>query len=57
VVGDWSGESWFISEGLQAGDQLVVDGAQRLSQGATPKVIPQAARSASAPASASASGS
>ena len=57
VVGDWSGESWFISEGLQAGDQLVVDGAQRLSQGATPKVIPQAARSASAPASASASAS
>lgn len=38
TVGDWYGDGWFISEGLQVGDQLVVDGAQRLSQGATPKV-------------------
>jgi membrane fusion protein, multidrug efflux system len=38
TVGDWYGDGWFISEGLQVGDQLVVDGAQRLSQGAVPKV-------------------
>jgi outer membrane protein OmpA-like peptidoglycan-associated protein len=38
TVGDWYGDGWFISEGLQVGDQLVIDGAQRLSQGAAPKV-------------------
>ena len=27
VVGDWYGEGWFISQGLAAGDQVVVDGA------------------------------
>jgi membrane fusion protein (multidrug efflux system) len=34
-VGDWYDGSWFIDEGLRAGEQLVVDGAQRLSAGAT----------------------
>ncbi len=37
VVGDWYQGSWFITEGLHAGEQLVVDGAQRLLPGA--KVI------------------
>ena len=58
VVGDWYGDGWFISEGLQAGDQLVIDGVQRLTQGATPKVtafvpkteLPPVSASASAPA-------
>lgn len=31
VVGDWYGESWFIAQGLNAGDQVVVDGALRLA--------------------------
>jgi membrane fusion protein (multidrug efflux system) len=35
AVGDWHGDSWFIKEGLAPGDQLVVDGGQRLSPGAT----------------------
>jgi membrane fusion protein (multidrug efflux system) len=35
VVGDWLGDSWFVNEGLKPGDQLVVDGGQRLSPGAT----------------------
>lgn len=30
-VGDWRGDSWFVSQGLAAGDQVVVDGAQRLA--------------------------
>jgi len=56
IVGDWYGDSWFITEGLHSGDQLVVDGVQRMSQGA--KVIvgtrdgrPVAPPPAAAPAS------
>ena len=36
-VGDWYGESWFISQGLAAGDQVVVDGALRLAPDAPVK--------------------
>jgi membrane fusion protein (multidrug efflux system) len=38
VVGDWYGDSWFISQGLAAGDQVVVDGALRLAPDAPVKV-------------------
>lgn len=38
VVGDWYRDGWFVSEGLNAGDQVVVDGALRLSAGANVKV-------------------
>lgn len=34
VVGDWYENNWFITEGLQSGEQLVVDGGQRLGPGA-----------------------
>lgn len=37
TVGDWYGDSWFINEGLRAGDQVVVDGGLRLSPGAIVK--------------------
>jgi membrane fusion protein, multidrug efflux system len=53
VVGDWFQDQWFVDEGLQEGDQLVVDGAQRLSPGATVVLI-SGNRSAQ-PASAAAS--
>ncbi len=43
-VGDWYGESWFISQGLAAGDQVVVDGALRLAPGATVKSTPYVAK-------------
>jgi membrane fusion protein (multidrug efflux system) len=59
TVGDWYEGSWFISEGLRAGDRLVVDGGQRLSSGAKVIVTARngnaasaAASSASAPAAA-----
>jgi len=52
VVGDWQDDSWFIDEGLHAGDQLVVDGAQRLSSGA--KVTVTSRDAAATPAAASA---
>ncbi|MCU0923330.1 MAG: efflux RND transporter periplasmic adaptor subunit [Burkholderiaceae bacterium] len=53
VVGDWRGDSWFINEGLKPGDQLVVDGGQRLSPGATVIVaMADGVAKAAAPASA-----
>ena len=37
VVGEWKGDSWLISEGLNDGDKVVVDGGIRLTQGAAVK--------------------
>jgi membrane fusion protein (multidrug efflux system) len=39
-VGEWYGDSWFISEGLAAGDQVVVDGSLRLAPDAPVEVTP-----------------
>lgn len=33
TVGDWIGNDWFIMNGLQAGDQVVVDGGLALRPG------------------------
>lgn len=33
IVGDWQGTSWFITDGLQAGDKVVVDGGLGLQAG------------------------
>jgi len=57
VVGDWHGDSWFVKEGLVSGDQLVVDGGQRLSPGAQAVVVqadgvPKAGSAAASAASA-----
>ncbi len=56
ALGDWHGDSWFVNEGLAAGDRLVVDGAQRLTPGAAVIVVQAdgqaTAAAASAPASA-----
>jgi membrane fusion protein, multidrug efflux system len=55
VVGDWYGDSWFVSQGLAPGDKVVVDGGLRLAPDApvkaTPYVPPPEAAKA-APASA-----
>jgi membrane fusion protein (multidrug efflux system) len=32
-VGDWQGDDWFVSEGLKAGDRVVVDGGLMLRPG------------------------
>lgn len=37
-VGEWYGDQWFINSGLEAGDQVVVDGGLRLRPGAEVKV-------------------
>jgi membrane fusion protein (multidrug efflux system) len=39
-VGDWYGNSWFISQGLAAGDQVIVDGTLRLAPDAPVNVTP-----------------
>jgi membrane fusion protein, multidrug efflux system len=38
VVGDWNGNDWFISQGLKAGEKIVVDGVLTLRPGAPVKV-------------------
>jgi membrane fusion protein, multidrug efflux system len=35
TVGDWHGDDWFITEGLKAGDRVVVDGGLTLRPGTT----------------------
>jgi len=47
-VGDWYGDSWFISQGLAAGDQVVVDGALRLAADAAVKATPYVPKSGAA---------
>ncbi len=42
-VGDWLGDNWFISDGLRAGDRVIVDGAIRVSAGAPVNVKGDAA--------------
>lgn len=42
TVGEWYGDDWFIYEGLQAGDQVVVDGGLTLRPGSPLKTAPLA---------------
>ncbi len=59
-VGDWYGDSWFISQGLAAGDQVVVDGALRLAPDALVKAtayVPKPGAPETAPMSAPAGAS
>jgi membrane fusion protein (multidrug efflux system) len=48
TVGDWYGDAWFVTEGLDAGDQVVVDGGVRLAQGVPVKASPYVATKAEA---------
>ncbi|HLO26664.1 MAG TPA: efflux RND transporter periplasmic adaptor subunit [Geobacteraceae bacterium] len=51
TVGEWHGDDWFITEGLRAGDRVVVDGGPTLQPGAAVNVKVQAAAPQAAPAS------
>ena len=55
-VGPREGTLWVIEEGLKPGDRVVVEGLQRLREGATvnPKPVPAETKSAEAPAAAGA---
>jgi membrane fusion protein (multidrug efflux system) len=37
-VGEWAGENWVISEGLKAGDRVIVDGVLKIGPGVPVKV-------------------
>ena len=37
-VGSWQGTDWFINEGLETGDRVVVDGGMKIAAGQTVKV-------------------
>jgi membrane fusion protein (multidrug efflux system) len=52
VMGDWQGDDWFVSEGLKAGDRVVVDGGLTLRPGVPVTVKPAEAASGAAPAAA-----
>jgi membrane fusion protein, multidrug efflux system len=38
-LGDWYGDDWFVNEGLQAAETVVVDGGIKVQPGATLKVV------------------
>lgn len=38
-VGDWHGDDWFVTQGLQAGERIVVDGAIRVTPGGPLNII------------------
>jgi membrane fusion protein (multidrug efflux system) len=38
-VGDWHGDDWFVAQGLESGDRVVVDGTLRLSPGAAVNAV------------------
>lgn len=56
VVGEWVKHGWVIEKGLAAGDQVIVEGLQKVQPGATVKPTPytpaSAAPAAAAPATA-----
>lgn len=37
-AGDWAGDSWIVSKGLNAGDKVIVDGVMKIGPGAPVKV-------------------
>jgi membrane fusion protein, multidrug efflux system len=39
-VGDWNGDDWFVSEGLKAGEKVIVDGSLTLQPGTLVKAEP-----------------
>lgn len=57
-IGSAKGTQWVVLDGLKTGEQVMVDGFQKLQGGAPVKAVPwQAAGAASAPASAAAASS
>ncbi|MGF6958193.1 efflux RND transporter periplasmic adaptor subunit [Paraburkholderia youngii] len=58
-VGEWQGDNWFVSDGLKAGERIVVDGALRVTADSQLKIVkelPAAKDSAAVATAASQSG-
>jgi membrane fusion protein (multidrug efflux system) len=51
-LGDAVGDKWVVKSGLKAGDQLIVEGLQKVKAGASAQAVPNASASSSAPAAA-----
>lgn len=51
-VGEWAGDNWVISDGLKAGDRVIVDGVLKIGPGVPVKVADAAAPAATPPAGA-----
>jgi outer membrane protein OmpA-like peptidoglycan-associated protein len=51
-VGDWNNDGWVITNGLKAGEDVVVDGGGRLAEGASVKATPYTTPAAAGPRSA-----
>lgn len=45
-VGEWHGDDWFVTDGLKAGERVVVDGAIRVAPDTPLKIVPGAPPSA-----------
>jgi membrane fusion protein (multidrug efflux system) len=45
TIGDQVGESWIVTTGLKPGERVVVEGLQKVRDGAPVKVVPASARS------------
>ena len=50
TVGEWTGDEWVVTEGLRAGDRVVVDGGLKLGPGAALNPKPVSAASPPSPA-------
>ncbi|MGK2906680.1 MAG: efflux RND transporter periplasmic adaptor subunit [Desulfuromonadales bacterium] len=52
IVGEWVGNDWVINKGLKAGEQVIIEGFQRLKPDAPVKIVaaPVSAAPAAAPA-------
>jgi membrane fusion protein (multidrug efflux system) len=49
-VGDWTGEEWVVTGGLNAGDRVIVDGVVKARPGSPVKVTEPNAEGKSTPA-------
>jgi membrane fusion protein (multidrug efflux system) len=49
-VGDWAGDAWIITKGVQPGDKVIVEGLMRLGPGAPVRIADAAANTAAKPA-------
>ncbi len=49
ATGPWHGDDWFITEGVQTGEQVVVDGAFTLTPGAQVESAPYVAKPSATP--------